>query len=63
MDYRPFTTGWEFILGTSRAYGATIGPVVLLTIGAAGGGQLPAPFLPSWLAPGAYVLPGGGSTA
>ena len=47
------------LLSTSCAYGATIGTVVLLTIGAASGGQLPAPFLPSWMATGAYVLPNG----
>jgi hypothetical protein len=47
------------LLTISRTFGAMISTVILLTLGAASGGQLAAAFLPAWLAPLARVLPSG----
>ena len=46
-------------LSISRAFGVMVSTVVLLTLGAASGGQLSAAFLPAWLAPLARILPNG----
>ena len=51
--------GTAMFLSTFRTFGATMATVVLVTLGSASGGLLPAPWLPSWLGVFRGLLPMG----